>query len=471
MAELEEVLAEASLLVEPDEAERLLVSRVAERLLESCRERFLKKGGVLDVSIEGSVAKDTWVRGRGEVDVFIHFSKETGRDVLESTVLNLGREVIEGMGGRSWLRYASHPYIEGEVDGVRVNIVGCFKVTHGRWMSPVDRTPFHTAFVKSKLTSELRRETRLFKGFLIGNGLYGAEIKTEGFSGYLSELLVIRHDGFVNLLRSASEWKLPVFIDLTEAVKRDEALRLFPNAPIIFTDPVDPSRNVAAAVSLTKLAELMLAAKLFIESPSLDYFKPPSRERRDLAEVDLGSRCLLGVLFRVEKPSPPDIFWGEIKHTMRGISRRLEKEGFHVYRSAAAQSGEETLMVFELSSLRLPEAELRVGPPVWTGNALDFVRKSLRRGDRISGPWVDGERLYALLRRRAQDADELLKEWIKGRQVAVSSQLLDSLRKAEILTSEKGLVERLDGREEFIMFLEEFLDGVSTPIKHFREAE
>ncbi len=465
MTRLQEVLAKAAELVEPTEPERSRVSELAAKLLSACRQEFLGREGVVDVSIEGSVAKDTWVKGREEVDVFIHFTPSAGRERLESTILELGRRVIEALGGRHWLRYASHPYVEGMVEGIRVNIVGCFKTEPGRWISAVDRTHYHTEFVRSRITPQLRRDIRLFKGFLMGCGLYGAEIRVEGFSGYLSELLVISHGGFVELLKKAAEWRIPAFVDLTGRVRREDALRLFPNAALIFPDPVDPARNVAAAVSKTKLAELILASKLFLREPSIQYFmpealKPPYEgDWRDSHE-------LLGIIFRVEE-RPPDILWGEIKHTLNGVSRRLVKEGFQVYRAAAAQSGEEVLLLFELSSLSLPPLELRMGPPVWLDNAIDFVRKTLSREERVAGPWVDGERLYALFRRKNVNADELLREWIRRGEVAISRELADSLREAEILTSRSGLIDRIRHSEDFRVFLKNFLDGVATPLRHF----
>lgn len=468
MPSVEEALAEASKLVEPEEAERRQVSHTAHELLAACRAEFITHDGVVDVSIEGSVAKDTWIRGKPEIDVFIHFKPETGRERLESTVLDAGGRVIEKLGGRHWLRYASHPYVEGEVSGLRVNIVGCFRVEPGRWISAVDRTPYHTAFVNSRLTPELRRDVRLFKGFLIGCGLYGAEIRVEGFSGYISELLVISFGGALNTIRSASSWRIPVFIDMTGKIMRTEAFKLFPKAPMIFIDPVDPSRNVAAAVSDRKLAELVVACKLFQNNPTADFFKSEEHWEPDTL-TGLQTRNLLGLILSVEKPSPPDILWGEIKRTLRGVSRRLEKEGFQVYRAEAWQSGAEVVLIYELSSLSLPENALKIGPPVWMDNSLEFVEKTLKRPSRVAGPWVEGERLYAIVRREHYEADQLLRLWIRRREVTISKELLSSVESAEILTSKTGLIERLSRDKKHIEPMKTFLVGTALPIRHWKK--
>jgi len=59
----------------------------------------------------------------------------------------------------------------------------------------------------------------------------------------------------------------------------------------------------------------------------------------------------------------------------------------------------------------------------------------------VAGPWVEGERLYALLRRQAWRASELLRRWISTGQVSVSRHLIPGSESFEVLTSEDGLGE------------------------------
>jgi tRNA nucleotidyltransferase (CCA-adding enzyme) len=457
---LREVLEEARRLVEPGPEEREQVLSVSERVLERCRQRLLRLGEVVEVSLEGSVAKDTWLKGRPDVDIFIHFRPDVADKRLEEIVVSEGREVVEGLGGRSWLRYASHPYVEGVVEGVRVNIVGCYSVAPGGWKSAADRTPYHTRYIKSVLNSELRTDVRLLKGFLNAVGIYGAEIRVEGFSGYLAELLVVWHGGFARLLEAAARWRPPVAIDTTGRNTREAMLSAFPNSGLIVIDPVDPARNVAAAVSLSSLSEFILASKLFLRNPSTSYFAPtPSLK----AEVD--TRRLLGLFIPLKTSIPPDILWGEVKRTTRGVAKRLEAEGFRVYKASATQAGEKVLILLELDRLELPPYELRQGPPVWMDNAVDFVEKTLRRSSRVAGPWVEGERLYALLRRQAWRASELLRRWVSTGQVSVSRHLIQSRESFEVLTSEDGLLERLESSPELRAFAHHFLGGLSGAIR------
>jgi tRNA nucleotidyltransferase (CCA-adding enzyme) len=147
---LREVLEEARRLVEPGPEEREQVLSVSERVLERCRQRLLRLGEVVEVSLEGSVAKDTWLKGRPDVDIFIHFRPDVADKRLEEIVVSEGREVVEGLGGRSWLRYASHPYVEGVVEGVRVNIVDA--TASPREAGRARRTERHTTHATSSLS-------------------------------------------------------------------------------------------------------------------------------------------------------------------------------------------------------------------------------------------------------------------------------------------------------------------------------
>src|SRR5215216_4347475 len=100
------------------------------------------------------------------------------------------------------LRYSDHPYVEVFVKKVRVNVVPCYDVEQSKWQSAADRSPFHTRYISSNFDDEKRRQARLLKKFLKSVGIYGAEISTEGFSGYVSEVLVLKYSSFENLLKN-----------------------------------------------------------------------------------------------------------------------------------------------------------------------------------------------------------------------------------------------------------------------------
>jgi tRNA nucleotidyltransferase (CCA-adding enzyme) len=437
LAELEEMLAGILTDLRPLPETLAVCDRVSDMLVKGLEEVF----GPGRVSLEGSYAKGTMVRGREEVDVFIHFDRSKPVEEAAQQVLAAGTELVKRLGGSVRLRYASHPYVEGFVEGVRVNVVPCYDTEPGKWITPVDRTPYHTRYVKSMLDGRLADEVRLLKAFLMNDGIYGAEIKTRGFSGYACELLIIRYGSFLKLLRAASEWRLPVVLDGHE--------RLFPNQPMVLTDPVDETRNVTAAVSTTSLSKFILKAKLFLRRPSPEYF---SEKTRLPAPVE--GRQFVAVVFDVPD-EPPDILWGELGRTLEGLAKALAGSGFKPYRSGCSTDGRRAVLLYELETLRLPETYLHVGPPVWSRNAVEFVEEQLRKKDLALPPWVDGERLYSLRRRRYVEPIGFLRDVIEGGKASVSKTLIPRLRNCTVTADVAGLKAGLDG--ELREFLEEFI--------------
>jgi len=455
--EIADVLKRAIEMAEPSEEERGLVSETARRAMELSRELFRDIPGYRSVSLEGSAAKDTWIKGRAEIDVFIHFSPDTPREKLEEGVVRVGSRVIGEMGGESRLRYADHPYVEGIVGRLTINIVGCYDAEPGRWLSPVDRTPHHTCYVNARLSAEQRREVRLLKSFMMGIGVYGAEIQIEGFSGYLAELLIISHGGFLRLLEAARAWRPPIYIDVEKHLERHVATALFPNSPLIVIDPVDPHRNVASAVSATRLSEFVLASRMFLREPSTRFFHGYAEP--SIGEVSPEGRELLLISFRVEGYTPPDILWGEIKRSARGIKRGLEDLGFRVYRHSAYEEDGYIAIIYELESLVLPETTLHVGPPVWLGNAYDFVEKHLGRDDTVAGPWVEDGRLRVLKRREVRDASLALRTRLREGRLSISKKLLEPIKNGRVISGWRDVSEEMNRSEGARSFLRGFLSG------------
>ncbi len=437
MAEIEEMLAALIPNLRPLPETLAVCARVSDMLVKGLEEIF----GSGRVSLEGSYAKGTMVRGREEVDVFIHFDRSKPVDEAAQQVLAAGTEVVKRLGGGVRLRYASHPYVEGFVEGLRVNVVPCYDTEPGKWITPVDRTPYHTRYVKSMLDERLADEVRLLKAFLMNDGIYGAEIKTRGFSGYACELLVIRYGSFLSLLRAASEWRLPVVLDRHE--------RLFPNQPIVLTDPVDETRNVTAAVSTTSLSKFILKAKLFLRKPSPKYFSEKTR-----LPASIEGRHFVAVVFDVPD-EPPDILWGELGRTLEGLAKALAGSGFKPYRSGCSTDGRRAVLLYELETSSLPETYLHVGPPVWSRNAVEFVEEQLRKKDLALPPWVDGERLYSLRHRRHVEPVEFLRDVIKEGKASISRKLIPKLRNGAVTADVVGLKAGLDG--ELREYLEEFI--------------
>jgi tRNA nucleotidyltransferase (CCA-adding enzyme) len=457
MMSIDEVVERARVIVRPTRLEERRLNRIVEMTLSAARDEISRVTGALGVSLEGSAAKNTWIRGRAEADIFIHFDPMVSREELEKLIVEIGSRLIEKLGGEPMIMYADHPYVEGVVDGVTVDIVACYRVEPPNWIGATDRTPYHTRYVLSRLKPGQEDEVRLLKGLMRACGVYGAEIRVEGFSGYLTELLTIYYGDFLTAVREISGWKPPITIDLEGCYEsREKILEAFPESPLVVVDPVDRSRNVAAAVSVTRLSELILAAKLFLKKPSTRFFKlvdqaPSMRKLRAL----IRDRSILYVYFRLEGWKPRDVLWGELRRSEQGVRRSLENLGFTVYRSGSwTDERRECLLVFEIDRAELPRYHIHKGPPAYLKNSDEFIEKW--RGA-VAGPWIEDERLYVLRRHEEVSAHKLLRERVMSGQVSVSRSLMNSIQRARISTNAGSLLKLASRSDDLRRFLRDFL--------------
>lgn len=457
---LDDVIKRALKIVKPTARDREKLELVVGRALSLAKEVFSGVDGVAGISVEGSVAKNTWIRGRAEADIFIHFDPGVPINELEKRIVDLGSEVIRRLNGVPRLMYAEHPYVEGLINGVTVDMVACYDVEPPNWISAADRTPYHTKYVRENLKQGREDEVRLLKGFMLGCGVYGAEIKVRGFSGYLAELLIIAYGSFIEVLRAAASWRPPIIIDLKQYYGSPRELaELFRDNQLIVVDPVDRARNVAAAVSNTRLSEFILASKLFLSDPSLNFFKPRERKRVRVSDIRRlrKNRYFIYIFFRLSCEEPPDVVWGELRHSEDGVRRALERLGFGVYRSGSwTDERGHGLLIFELDKISLPKYMLHRGPPVYLKGAEEFVELWRRRG---IGPWVHGDRIYVLRTRDETNACKLLKGEIKRGEVAISRRIIDYVKSGKIGDDLDQLVKAVGKNSDLLRFLLEFLEA------------
>lgn len=409
MSEMDAVLAEVLRRVTPSQEERERVDATVGRVIEELRKAVAELSLKAEVEVEGSYAKDTWLSNDVDVDVFLLFDESVSLDELRAGGLAAARRVAELIGARSLERFASHPYLTLLLDACSVDVVPAYRVSSpSQIRSPVDRTPFHTSYVKRRLDEkpELREDVRILKRFAKGIGVYGAEVKVEGFSGYLLELLVIHYGSFLNLIKSAARWKpYRVVIDVEDQHAEERfILELFKD-PLIVIDPVDPNRNVASPVSLESLCRFIAAARAFLRRPSIHYFYPVTPEPRQL-EALLEGRAAIAAKLRVP-PLSEDILWGQVKRALRALRSGFERFGFHVIGASGWAEGEEVVLLFELETLELPPLERHLGPPVYSDHDERFISAYASRGC-VAGPYIEGDRWIVIKPRKVRDAREAL---------------------------------------------------------------
>src|SRR5713101_5792324 len=309
---IQTVLDQVAKKVVPSMAERERMSQLSERLKVQVQNILDKAGYGGNVSVQGSFARDTWLSGEADLDIFASFPPTMDRQEWTEKVLP---EIRKGIHAKTIDRYAEHPYLEFHIDNIRVNVVPCYSVEKGQWKSATDRTPYHTEYMRAHLTQEMRLEARLLKRFMKGIRSYGAEIRVGGFSGMLVETLILRYPSFLETLMHAAQWKPVIFLDLEKPIgNQDSRAREF-GSPLVVIDPVDPNRNLAAAVRDDKLWGFVAAARELQKNPGIWYFFPAKYKRETKAQffklLDRQNRGTAVTFF--EHPRiVPDVLWGQL---------------------------------------------------------------------------------------------------------------------------------------------------------------
>ncbi len=371
----EKILAE----IRPTQEERDHICGIATKLLEA-----IAASGKAQGMVVGSVARHTWVRGDRDLDVFMLFDPALSREALESEGLGLARKIAGTFTNQYHEKYAEHPYISAYIDDVEVDLVPCYAVeSAARIQSAVDRTPFHTRYITDKING-LIDDVLLLKRFTKSGGIYGSDQMTEGFSGYLCELLILHYGGFIPLLKAASEWRPKTIID-----PENHTAKEFPE-PLIMIDPVDPKRNVAAAVSLDRMVAFVELARGYLEEPSEHFFSlegPHTITREELADL-LTERGT--TLYAITFPTPPyieEVIVPQFKRSVTAIAEHLERNGFVVHHAHYSMQPERCLFLFELLVSDLPKIRTHIGPPVWNRvNAEKFREKHIV--STLPGPYI-----------------------------------------------------------------------------------
>ena len=387
-------------LCEPTQSEEQRIAEVAKEAKALVDNYVARLDDVVDVVFGGSFAKGTWLPHHADIDIFVKIKPSVGVEKFEEMGRNIGSEALKNFGPK--LRYSNHPYVEVFVNNVRVNVVPCYDVQQGKWQSAADRSPFHTHYISSHFDNEKRRQARLLKKFFKSVGIYGAEISTEGFSGYVSEVLVLRYSSFENVLRAAADWQERQIIAVSDY---DSDFVKASNGPLIIIDPVDRRRNLGTAISPQSVAKFMLAARAFLEKPTLEFFKEGKSHRHGARKLLLPN--VLVVEFSHEKKSP-DIIWGQLKRSINAIAKQLELAHFEVLRSSCVTDERSSAaLAFLLESITLPAYTKKKGPQIFrrkdTASFLSNRKKPL-------AIWVDREmRVVMLIERKATDARKFVK--------------------------------------------------------------
>lgn len=441
--------------IKPDEAEKKKVKTLSDDLIQFINQRADAEKIDAEAVLVGSVAKETWLSGKADIDIFIKFPLETSPDNLKEKGLFLGHECIKKNGAEYEMRYASHPYVTGFIQGYQIDFVPCYNIKSSKELkSAVDRTLLHTIFMQDNLKSSEADEVILLKKFMASVGTYGSEFKVGGFAGYLCELLILHYKKFEKiLLASQNEWKPGHKIDLLG----HGTAHLYSD-PLVVVDPVDPKRNVAAALTLQKMSEFMAAARNFLKNPKPAYFRNKKiKVQLNSLKAGFKQRGTKSYILIFKTPDiPADALFPQIKKTENSMVSLVEREDFKVSGSSSwTDEKEKAVILLEFDVCKLPLMKKHPGPYLWSG---EHQERFLDKYD--GNVWVEYGRWMTEVKRNHIHVETLLESSLNNHTLGIlkfGKHIKDIILKEHDLRDLSEYLDSNDLDREFLLFLHGYL--------------
>ncbi|MHB8120040.1 MAG: CCA tRNA nucleotidyltransferase [Methanothrix sp.] len=381
--------------VRPSASSRKRIMETSASIIARIEDLARERGLSLKAILVGSAARGTWLSGDHDLDIFL--------GVPPKDDLGAALEIARLVAPDHEEKYAEHAYVHARMEGFEVDLVPCYLVEDASHLkSAVDRTPFHTKYVGSRIIGR-EDEVLLLKQFMKGINVYGSELKTGGFSGYLAELLVLCYGSFAAVLQAASAWRPGQRLDLEgHGIERHDE-------PLIMVDPVDPGRNVAAALTLDKMLQFASVARSFLAEPKLDFFFPPQQAPLSDEELiaQINARGTMPILLEFAAPDVvEDVLYPQLRKAEGSIKALLERSGFSLLRSDVSTYRDRAVMLFEMQIWQLSKASQRIGPPAWEADHLS--RFLAAHQSPLSGPYIANGKVVVEEARRYTSARDLL---------------------------------------------------------------
>ncbi len=311
------------------------------------------------VVLGGSIAKNTYLRDDHDVDIFVCFDKSYENtklsDYLEEILRQFKPERIHG----------SRDYFNFFYKGVKVEIVPAYHIKNYKEAENItDMSPLHVDWVLAKLkhNPSLPDEIRLAKMFCKANDVYGAESYIRGFSGHVLDILLVFYQSFIELLKNAVDWREREVIDVENHYKGNKVeINKSKISPLIVVDPVDPTRNAAAALSLEKFNKFKQLASKFLDSPSIKFFEKKYISIDEIKKNYNGHNTII-VLEVIPKKGKKDVVGSKLLKVYNYIKVKLKE--FEVVEANWQWSDSKAIFVYSLKKNRLPDTYIRKGPPL-----------------------------------------------------------------------------------------------------------
>jgi tRNA nucleotidyltransferase (CCA-adding enzyme) len=373
--------------------------------LQSQIQEVVKKINVKDakVLVGGSGGKNTWLKGTHDIDLYVMFEYKKYKDksdqladLLHAALKKSFKSIVRLHGSRDYFQIKKEKYT--------FEIVPILNIKNDKEArNTTDLSQLHVAYVKKH--AKIVNDIRLAKIFARAQNMYGAESYQRGFSGYCLEVLVIHYGSFIKCMRAAAQWKATHTIGKKNDIAKLNAAKKV--SPLILIDPVQPDRNVAAALSREKYDCLRVKAKEFIKRPSQKYFE---RQQIDLKKYAKRGKVI--VLEALPLSGKKDIIGAKMLKAFEWLKENLEKNDFTMA-SAQWEFNHESIsyIYFVIEKKQLSDNIRHDGPPRTQEKALELFKKKYGK---IS---FEKEKSFVMLPRKYKTAEECIEHLIQDQNV------------------------------------------------------
>ena len=330
--------------IKPTKEELLLIDKVSKKIIVNLNKIAKKeKIHIKKILLAGSSARGTFITNKKDLDIFILFDLSLDVDEIKKYNELLLAKTFPKTKFRE--EYGEHPYLKAVIENHNIDFVPGYYITNIKdRKSSVDRTPLHLKFLNKYQNEEIKKQVILLKQFLKNNLLYGADQKNNGFSGYLTELLILKWGKFENVLKELLDYNKNKYI----YINKSNTIKNFDDY-FVFIDPTDESRNVASAVSKKTYTTFQYLANNYLKDKSIDYFFkdcfPETNKNLICFELNINGKT-------------DDSKWGIIKGTAKRLANELNTKHYNVINYSGLIVNDNGIIILESilkDTLRGPE--------------------------------------------------------------------------------------------------------------------
>lgn len=350
-------MKEALEILVPSPAEKDQVQGVVKEFLTLLNKQLKESKAI----VGGSTAKDTWLTGNHDVDIFIQFpykefSAKSAQlsDIVEPQLqATFPKTAITRLHG-------SRDYFQVTYKKQLFELVPILKITKAEEAKNItDISPLHAAWVNTHAKGK-KGDILLAKQFCKAAKVYGAESYIAGFSGYVIEILISYYGSFEKFIQAVVTWKEKVIIDPSNFYKKGNVLFHLntskTKSPLILIDPVDRSRNAAAAISKKRFLQLQEQAKAYLKNPQKDFFQEQKVTLTELRK--LAKKQNLVYIEVIPLTGKKDVVGMKLKKSFTFLRRSLAPFG------VIEADWDWNKMWFILKKKTIPEVSIHKGPPI-----------------------------------------------------------------------------------------------------------